>query len=160
MPETCRSVHTLKCYGYLNQVCAFVHLHHNIWITMHRMENVTFIKSSSFNYNPVNLKTAQYCSHDSGWRMQVGLLTWSFRCGRLWGTVWLVKCDNSMLQCRFRHTVKDLIRKRMTMLKDSHFCLCCTFRQPPWAYIKTAKHLWLENIIITWLSLPALLQTE
>ena len=44
-----------------------------------------------------------------------------------------------MLQFTFRHTVKDLIRQGMTMLKDSHFCLCCTLRQPPWAYIKYCK---------------------
>jgi hypothetical protein len=97
MPETCRSVHILKHYCYLNQVCAFVHLNHNIWIIMHRIENVKFIKCSSFNYNLVNCKTAQYSSHDSGWHKHVGLLTWCFRCGRLWGTVcvWLVKCDTT-----------------------------------------------------------------
>lgn len=46
-----------------------------------------------------------------------------------------------MLQCRFRHTVKDLIRQGMMMLKDSHFRLRCTLRQPPWAYIKYCKAL-------------------
>jgi len=95
MPETCMSVHILKYYCYLNQVCAFVHLHQNIWIITDGMENVKFIKSSEFNYNLVNHKTAQYHGHDSGWCTNVGLLTWSFRCGRLWGTVWLVKCDTA-----------------------------------------------------------------
>jgi len=37
--------------------------------------------------------------------------------------------------------VKDLIRQGMTMPKDSHFCLCCTLHQPPWAYIKYCKAL-------------------
>jgi hypothetical protein len=46
-----------------------------------------------------------------------------------------------MLQCRFRHRVKDLIRQGMTMLKDSHFCLCCTLHQPRWAYLKQCKAL-------------------
>lgn len=46
-----------------------------------------------------------------------------------------------MLQRRFRHTVKDLTRQGMTMLNDSHFCVCCTLRQPPWAYIKCCQAL-------------------
>jgi hypothetical protein len=46
-----------------------------------------------------------------------------------------------MLQGRFRHTVKDLVRQGMTMLKNSHFYLCCTLCQPPWAYIKYCKAL-------------------
>ena len=96
MEENCReSQDSAWVVALIKKKCAFVHLHHNIWIIMHGMENVKFIKSSSFNHNLVNRKTAQYHSHDSGWHMHVGLLTCSFRFGRLWGTVWLVKCDTA-----------------------------------------------------------------